>query len=252
MATQTSQPNGSLPTYHPNGSLPTSQPNVSQATSSQSNASHDTESGLVEKLLVMVTTCGKAVGPNQAKFHSQAGHYIKYKIPLFFPEWKEVDQHFKDAVWNKLTTEFKFNIPVTLARIHLEKGFPAKWRVIKSRIRTKYLKDAGSIEEAIKRCPDGFDRGNWELFVIRENDPKVIAINKQNAENRKRNLSDFCGGRQSYAQKLYLMDKASPEKQHGRVDVWLKSRERPDGTVPESIREKYVSMPSYLFILYEL
>ncbi|KAF5184487.1 hypothetical protein FRX31_025927 [Thalictrum thalictroides] len=53
------------------------------------------------------------------------------------------------------------------------------------------------------------------------------------------NLSDFCDGRQSYAQKLYLMDKASPEKQHGRVDVWLKSCERPDGTVPESIREKY-------------
>ncbi|KAF5206267.1 hypothetical protein FRX31_004146, partial [Thalictrum thalictroides] len=119
-------------------------------------------------------------------------------------------------------TEFKFNILVTLARIHLEKGFPAKWRVIKSRIRTKYLKDAGSIEEAKKRCPDGFDQGNWELFVIRENDPNVIAINKQNADNRKRNLSDFCGGRQSYAQKLYLMDKASPEKQHGRVDEQVK------------------------------
>ncbi|KAF5183793.1 hypothetical protein FRX31_026619 [Thalictrum thalictroides] len=107
-----------------------------------------------------------------------------------------------------LQTEFKFNIPVTLAHIHLEMGFPAKWKVIKSRIRTKYLKDAESIEETIKRCPDGFDRGNWELFVIRENNPKVI-------------------------------DKASPEKQHGRVDVWLKSHERPDGTVPESIREKY-------------
>ncbi|KAF5184486.1 hypothetical protein FRX31_025926, partial [Thalictrum thalictroides] len=94
---------------------------TTHSVSCESNASHDTESVPVEKLLVMVTTCGKAVGPNRAKFHSQAGHYIKYKISLFFPEWKEVDQHFKDAVWNKLTTEFKFNIPVTLARIHLEK-----------------------------------------------------------------------------------------------------------------------------------
>ncbi|KAF5205938.1 cyclin-T1-5-like isoform X2 [Thalictrum thalictroides] len=155
MAFQRSQPSASLPTLSPTGVV---HPNASQEPEqglSQPTASEDHELQPKEKLLVLISREGEAIGPNAAKFSSRAGHYIKVKIPVFYPDWKTVKKTFKDAVWNKLMGEFKFNIPYPAARKFLEKGFPAKWRVIKSRFRNNILKKCATNEEALELCPTG-------------------------------------------------------------------------------------------------
>ncbi|KAF5180717.1 hypothetical protein FRX31_029695 [Thalictrum thalictroides] len=57
-------------------------------------------------LLVIISGEGEAIGPNATKFCSRAGHYIKAKIPVFYPDWKTDEanpeiKHGRSDAWLK-------------------------------------------------------------------------------------------------------------------------------------------------------
>lgn len=63
----------------------------------------------------------------------------------------------------------------------------------------KYLRKGGV------EAPDGTDPHIWQKFIELESDPKKKKQNCDNAGNRKKNKVSHTLGRQSYAQKSYIM-----------------------------------------------
>ncbi|KAL5699143.1 hypothetical protein ACHQM5_030084 [Ranunculus cassubicifolius] len=236
------------------GSPSASQPSGLVSGSVSSQPSNDPTSGASKppkkKLPVRVDEDGQVVGENSAKFTTKAGKYIRSTIPIIFDKWPLVPSGFKDKLWKRLTDKFEFNVPEKLVRPKLEKHFPSIWSGAKSRYRTEIIRKAESLEDVLKKCPDGVDPNHWSEFVFKQEDPKVQEVCARNARNRSSYKGGHTLGRRSYAQRLDILKNEEPEKKHSRVNVWMVGCKRVDGTVLDSVRDKYVS--SFYFKIHEV
>ncbi|KAL6573225.1 hypothetical protein OROMI_012841 [Orobanche minor] len=191
------------------------------------------------KLLVEMWPTGDFVGPNAAKFKTAIGDAVRLHIPINIPDFRKVQDCFKDAIWTTLTEKYEFTVAYHVARPVVEKTYPQKLRTQRGKYRAEYLAKASSIEDARANIPASINPALWSEFVDREFKTEVKERNKKFKANRSTNTVGSTLGRKTYSRKHYEMSKKDPTKNYDRVDGWFEGHKRDDGTILESAREVY-------------
>ncbi|KAL6552591.1 hypothetical protein OROHE_007955 [Orobanche hederae] len=191
------------------------------------------------KLLVEMWPTGDFVGPNAAKFKTAIGDAVRLRIPINIPDFRKVQDCFKDAIWTALTEKYEFTVAAHVARPVVERTYPQKLRTQRGKYRAKYLAKAATIEDARANIPPSTNPALWSEFVDREFKIEVKERNKKFKANRSTNTVGSTLGRKTYSQKHYEMSKKDPTKNYDRVDGWFEGHKRADGTILESAREVY-------------
>ncbi|KAL6585647.1 hypothetical protein OROMI_002291 [Orobanche minor] len=192
----------------------------SGGSNSLSNSSNMTSKviGPNGKLLVEKWPTGDFVGPNAAKFKTAIGDAVRLHIPINIPDFRKVQDCFKDAIWTALTEKYK---------------------TYRGKYRAEYLAKAAIIEDASAKIPPSINPALWSEFVDREFKAEVEERNKKFKANRSINTVGSTLGRKTYSQKHYEMSKKDPTKNYDQVDGWFEGHKRADGTILESAREVY-------------
>ncbi|KAL6575937.1 hypothetical protein OROHE_000408 [Orobanche hederae] len=159
------------------------------------------------KLLVEMWPTGDFVGPNAAKFKTAIGDAVRLHIPINIPDFRKVQDCFKDAIWTTLTEKYEFTIAAHVARPVVERTYPQKLRTQRGKYRAEYLAKAATIEDARANIPPSINPALWSEFVDREFKTEVKERNKNFKANRSKNTVGSTLGRKTYSQKHYEMDK---------------------------------------------
>ncbi|KAL6495077.1 hypothetical protein OROGR_030759 [Orobanche gracilis] len=111
--------------------------------------------------------CGQLatlLGQNAAKFKTAIGDAVRLHIPINIPDFRKVQECFKDAIWTALTEKYEFTVAYHVARPVVERTYPQKLRTQRGKYRAEYLAKAATIEDARANIPPSINPALWSEF----------------------------------------------------------------------------------------
>ncbi|KAL4277029.1 uncharacterized protein [Arachis hypogaea] len=103
------------------------------------------------------------------------------------------------------------------------------WKDTRERLYDLHYKPTRTLEQNLKKCPEGIPREHWRWFIDYRNYPATKAKCKQNVLNRKKQLYTHTDSSKSLA----TTREEESQKQGrivGRGEVWILKHKRSDGS----------------------
>ncbi|KAL0899656.1 hypothetical protein Bca101_083617 [Brassica carinata] len=149
------------------------------------------------RIKVDFTELGEPCGEGSVKLSSYLGPLVREHVPVVIDDWRKIGEERKTVLWKSVKLRFELDGEYEKAAVMKQMG--CLWRASKSRLVNQIIK-ADNHAERLKLRPDNVPLSEWRKFVKE----------KTSKEFKKKESSD--------------------PAEVTRLNVWVKSRTKKDGT----------------------
>ncbi|KAL0715881.1 hypothetical protein Bca4012_065203 [Brassica carinata] len=179
------------------------------------------------RIKVDFTELGEPCGEGSVKLSSYLGPLVREHVPVVIDDWRKIGEERKTVLWKSVKLRFELDGEYEKAAVMKQMG--CLWRASKSRLVNQIIK-ADNHAERLKLRPDNVPLSEWRKFVKEKTSKEFKAVSDSYKERRRKQIPHTCSRKGMVRLAEDLKKESSDPAEVTRLNVWVKSRTKKDGT----------------------
>ncbi|WZZ21225.1 hypothetical protein YC2023_122612 [Brassica napus] len=147
-------------------------------------------------------------------------------LPINYSDWRMVNPHIKNKVWEVIQSKFWFYDPAT-RKVFVMSALGSRCKDVKLRLWKEYKRD--SLSETLLNRPENVPENQWGHFVHMRFTEKWKKMQERNTESQKKNIMPHVCGRKSFSRKRNDIT-IKTGKRPCRAEFFIETRTKPNGS----------------------